>query len=129
MYAKRIQLVNYGPIDLLDITFPFEGDIPKPVLLVGENGSGKSILLSHIVNGLLSAKAIAYPETPEVEVGKVYKLRSNSYVKSGSAWYFGRGDFEDGMYLAEIRSRDRKEDYAALPSGPSEPDIPMLGTR
>ena len=108
MYAKRIQLVNYGPIDLLDITFPFEGDIPKPVLLVGENGSGKSILLSHIVTGLLSAKVIAYPETPEVEVGK---------------------DFEDGMYLAEIRSRDRKEDYATLPSGPSEPDIPMLGTR
>ena len=46
MYTKRIQLVNYGPIDHLDITFPFEGDTPKPVLLVGENGSGKSILLS-----------------------------------------------------------------------------------
>ena len=46
MYAKRIQIDNYGPIDQLDITFPFEGDIPKPVVLVGENGSGKSILLS-----------------------------------------------------------------------------------
>ena len=46
-------------------------------MLVDENGSGKSILLSHIVNGLISAKGIAYPETPEVELGKVYKLRSN----------------------------------------------------
>ena len=58
MYAKRIQIVNYGPIDQLDITFPFEDDIPKPIVLVGENGSGKSILLSHLVNGLISAKGI-----------------------------------------------------------------------
>ena len=53
MYAKRIQLTNYGPIDRLDIPCPFDGDKPKPIVLVGENGSGKSILLSHIVNGLL----------------------------------------------------------------------------
>ena len=123
MYAKRIQLVNYGPIDHLDITLPFEGDTPKPVLLVGENGSGKSILLSHIVNGLLSAKGIAFPETPEVENGKVYKLRSNSYVKSGSQYYFGRVDFEENLFLAEIRSQKRRQEYETLPSGPSEPDI------
>ena len=77
MYIKRIQLVNYGPIDHLDITFPFEGDTPKPVVLVGENGSGKSILLSHIVNGMVSAKDIIYPETPEVEEGRVYKIRAS----------------------------------------------------
>ena len=123
MYVKRMQLVNYGPIDQLDITFPFEGDTPKPVLLVGENGTGKSILLSHIVNGLVSAKGIAYPETPEVESGKVYKLRSSSYVKSGSEYYFGRVDFEDSLFLTEIRSHNQKQGYETLPTGPSEPDI------
>ena len=123
MYAKRVQLLNYGPIDHLDITLPFEGDTPKPVLLVGENGSGKSIFLSHIVNGLLSAKGIAFPETPEVETGKVYKLRSNSYVKSGSQFYFGRVDFEDNLFLSEIRSQSRRKEYETLPSGPSGPDI------
>lgn len=123
MYVKRMQLVNYGPIDQLDITFPFEGDTPKPVLLVGENGTGKSILLSHIVNGLVSAKGIAYPETPEVESGKVYKLRSSSYVKSGSEYYFGRVDFEDSLFLTEIRSHKQRREYETLPAGPSEPDI------
>ena len=123
MYAKRIQLVNYGPIDHLDITFPFKGDIPKPVLLVGENGSGKSILLSHIVNGLVSAKAVAYPETSEMETNKVYKLRSNFYVKSGREYYFGRVDFEEGQFLSEIRSQNQRQEYETLPTGPSEPDI------
>ena len=123
MYAKRIHLVNYGPIDHLDIAFPFEGDAPKPVLLVGMNGSGKSILLSHIVNGLVEAKAVAYPESPEVEVGKVYKLRSSSYVKSGSEYYFGRVDFEDGLSLTEIRSRNRRQEYDTLPTGLSEPEV------
>ena len=123
MYAKRIQLVNYGPIDHLDISFPFEADTPKPVLFVGENGSGKSILLSHIVNGLVSAKGVVYPETPEVETGKVYKLRSNSYVKSGSEYYFGRVEFEDSLFIEEIRSQDRRQEYEPLPIGPSHPDI------
>ena len=123
MYVKRIQLVNYGPIDHLDINLPFEGDTPRPILLVGENGSGKSILLSHIANGILSAKAVAYPDTPEVEPGKVYKLRSNAYIKSGNEYYFGRVDFEDGFFLAEIRAHKRRQEYATIPTGHSELDI------
>ena len=123
MYAKRIQLVNYGPLGHLDIRFPFEGDSPKSVLLVGENGSGKSILLSHIVNGLVSAKNVAYPDTPEVEIGKVYKLRSSSYVSTGSEYSFGRVDFEEDLFLTEIISRKLRQDYETLPVGSSEPDI------
>ena len=102
MYAKKIQITNYGPIDQLDITFPFEGDVPKPVVLVGKNGSGKSILLSHIVNGLISAKGIAYPETPEVETGKVYKFRTPLYIKSGRKIYFSRVDFENKLFIEEM---------------------------
>ena len=110
MYAKRVQIHNYGPIEHLDIALPFDGDNPRPVLLVGENGSGKSILLSHIVNGLLSAQGVAYPETPEVETGKVYKLRSSSYIKSWSNYYFGRVDFEDGVFMGEIHAHRKKRE-------------------
>ena len=56
MYAKRIQIDNYGPIEHLDINLSFEGDTPKPVILVGKNGSGKSIFLSHIVNVRIPVK-------------------------------------------------------------------------
>ncbi len=117
MYAKRIQIDNYGPIDHLDFAFPFEGDAPKPIVLVGENGSGKSILLSHIVNGLIAAQSSIYRETPEVEVDKVYKLRSNSYVKSEKEFYFSRVDFEDNLFIEEIRSLRLKREASDAPSG------------
>ncbi len=89
MYAKRIQISNYGPIDHLDIPLPFNGENPKPILLVGENGSGKSILLSHIVDGLMVAQGVIYPENSEVERGAVYKLFSPSYIKFGCEYSWG----------------------------------------
>ena len=117
MYAKRIQLTNYGPIENLDIEFPIEGETPKPVILVGENGSGKSTLLSHIVNGLISAKGLAFPESSEVELGKVYKLRSNSYIRSGCEYFFARVDFDGSFFTSEIRTWRNKQDYADVPTG------------
>ena len=123
MYTKRVQIVNYGPIDHLDILFPFEGETPKPVVLVGENGSGKSILLSHVVNGLVAAKDLVYSETPEVEMNKVYKIRSGAYIKSGREFYFARIDFENGMFTEEMRSKLIKKEYSSPPDGLSESDI------
>ena len=122
MYTKRIQIVNYGPIENLDISLPVEGGIPKPIVLVGENGTGKSIVLSHIVNGLISAKDLVYPDTPEVDAGKVYKLRSNGYIRSGANSYFSRVDFEDQLHIGELRSRISRQEYSDTPSGLSTPD-------
>ena len=117
MYAKRIQLTNYGPIDKLDIELPFDGETPKPVVLVGQNGSGKSIVLSHVVNGLLNAKDTVYPATPEVQPGRVYKLKSNYYIKSGSHFSFARVDFEDGWFVSEITTLRPKREYPEVPPG------------
>ena len=115
MYVRRVQIINYGPIDRLDINFPFEGDVPIPIVLVGENGSGKSLLLSHIVNGLIEAKNITYPDASEVDVGKVYKIRSDSYIKSGRSCYFARVDFENALFIEEIRSVQEKEATSSIP--------------
>ena len=123
MYAKRVQIHNYGPIDHLDISFPFEGDVPKPVVLVGENGSGKSILLSHIVNGLVTAKGIAYPESSEVQTSRVYKLRSNSYIKVRSEYSFGRVDFEGDLRVGEIRTIRKRREFEAPPDGALTVDV------
>ncbi len=117
MYTRRIQLTNYGPIDEVNIVCPFEGDKPKPVVLVGENGSGKSLVLSHIVNGLLLAQQAAYPETPEVTAGKVYKLHSPSYVKSGCEFSFSRVEFEHNLNIGELQLAKRRQDYDEVPSG------------
>ena len=111
MYVKRVQIQNYGPIGVLDIKFPFADDKPKPVLLVGENGSGKSILLSHIVNGLVTAKSVRYPDTPEVDAGKVFKIRSSSYIKSRQEFSAVRVDYEDHIYTEELALRRAKHEY------------------
>ena len=116
MYAERIQIINYGPISQLDIEFPFDGDVPKPVVLVGANGSGQSILLSHIVNGLVSAKDRTYPETPEVETGKVFKIRSGFYIRSGNLCSFARVDLEDGLFMSEVVLAREKSEYETVPA-------------
>ena len=123
MYTKRIKIVNYGPIEHIDITLPFEKDTPKPVVMVGENGSGKSIFLSHIVNGLVLAKNISYPKSPEVETGQVFKIRDSSYIKSGCEYYFGLVEFEDGLSVTEMQSRRLKKAYGASPPDLSGSDI------
>ncbi len=115
MYVKRIQIFNYGPIDQLDVTLPFDDDKPKPILLIGENGSGKSIVLSHIVNGLVLAKDRLYPYTNEMETNQVYKLRDGSYIKLGQEVYFARVDFEEDLHIGEIRSRLNREQYEEFP--------------
>ena len=120
MYIKRVQIINYGPIDHLEIDFPLENDFPKPVLIVGENGSGKSLLLSHIANGLNLCKDTVYPNTPEVETNKVYKLRSSSYIKTGREFYFAKLDFEDNLFFEEMRLARPKQEYSALPELISE---------
>lgn len=122
MYVQRTRLINYGPIDHLDITFPFEDGKPKPVLLVGTNGSGKSIVLSHVVNGLIAAKGIVYPSTPEVETGKVFKVRSPLYIRTGSEVSFARVDYEDDLFIEELTSVRQKESDSEIPGGLEEQD-------
>ena len=47
MYTKHIQIINYGPIAHLDIEFPFEGDNPRPVVLVGKTVLEEYLLISY----------------------------------------------------------------------------------
>ena len=54
MYLRECLIENVGPIELLDLSMPFNEDgTPKPIVLVGKNGSGKSIFLSHIADALV----------------------------------------------------------------------------
>lgn len=51
---KTIEIENVGPVERLKIELPFTSDgLPKPLVLVGENGSGKTTTLSFIVDSLL----------------------------------------------------------------------------
>ena len=48
--------------------------------------------------------------------GRVYKIRSSSYIKSGGEYSFGRVDFEAGVVLrVKLRQDDLKQDYETMP--------------
>ncbi|MBD2626559.1 AAA family ATPase [Trichormus variabilis] len=110
MYLKKVLLENVGPIDRLEIELPFnQNSQPKPVIIVGENGSGKSIFISYIVNALLSIQQQIF-DNCEVEKGKVYKYRSLNYIKIGSTYSFGKIEFQDELFSFEWQlNRTRKE--------------------
>ena len=124
MYVKQITLENYGPIARLNVSFPFLRNRPTPVVFVGENGSGKSIVLSHIVDALLRAKGIVYPDTPEVDPNRVYRLRSTTYIRTDHQYYFARVAFECDPPVIDIRLRHNKRDYdrPPMPEGTSAYD-------
>lgn len=126
MYVKRIQIENYGAIDSLDINFLVDDSKPKPIVIVGINGSGKSLLLSHIVNALISTQARAYPDSPEVESGKVYKLRSSRYIRVGREYSTARVDFLDSPSTLELTLTNFKKDSERIPSGLIETDFKRL---
>ncbi len=51
MYIEELHYINVGPIGRADIILLDKIDAkPKPIIFVGKNGSGKSILLSNIVD-------------------------------------------------------------------------------
>jgi predicted ATP-binding protein involved in virulence len=107
---KRIILENTGPIELFDYEFSDFNNRKKPLILVGENGSGKSIALSFIVNSLLSAKQVIY-DNVEIEKGKVYKIRSSGYIRNNTNFYFGKILFENGFECVEFQLDRTKQEF------------------
>lgn len=128
MYFKKIEIENAGPIDQLSIDFPTtDSGSPKPLVIVGENGTGKTILLSYLVNTLTNAKQAAFDDA-EVEHGKVYKYRSTQYIKTGAHYSYGRADFDNGQYVEEwqldIQKSNFKEAHSFTPARQSWNSIP-----
>ncbi|MBD2457713.1 AAA family ATPase [Nostoc sp. FACHB-87] len=111
MYFKQINLRNVGPIEKIDYDFSFNSNgNPKPVILVGTNGSGKSILLSYLLNPLMAAQQIAFDDA-EVEQGRVYKLRSPQYIKNGEKFSYARINFGQDFNCYEWQLCIPKEEY------------------
>jgi hypothetical protein len=107
MYLSNIQISNYGPISDLSLDFPFDGQNPKPVLLVGQNGAGKSLFLANIVNALISGRQEEYDDN-EVEQGRVYKYRMPSYISAGKSYTYIKVQFQSGAKVEELQLKNKK---------------------
>lgn len=111
MYLRTVTLKNTGPIESFDVALPFQGEQPKPVLLVGKNGSGKSTVLSFVVNALVGIKQHVFDDI-EVEKGRVYRIRSPLAINGSAEFYFAKLSFDKGVVLTEWQLNRPKSEYA-----------------
>jgi hypothetical protein len=84
---KRLLIENAAAIERFSVDFPFTSDnLPKPVILVGENGSGKTTALSFVVDSLLQIAASEFGDvlTQAVSGTLFYRLRSHD-VRIGAS--------------------------------------------
>jgi len=91
MYVRDCHIENVGPIQSLDLQFPLREDgTPKPVVLLGENGTGKSTLLSMVADALLFFQQRAFTDvTPGQSMGSTKYLRIAGRVNQRNKAAYG----------------------------------------
>ena len=125
---------NVGPLEVVDLSLPFdESDAPKPVVLVGQNGSGKTVLLSHIVDALIEFAKNAYQDILVGQVGvrtPYFKTVGGTNQRTGTNFGIALLKFSDGesdyCYLDKSGTLDPNSyektngRFSALASWPTE---------
>lgn len=112
MYLEEIYLENTGPIKKCHIEkMPFdENGNPRPVVVVGANGSGKSIFLSYIVDALTEFAKKAFPDIVPVAGQRIpfYRIVAEMAIRSGAAHSLGLLHFratQSNLYYCEQAGR------------------------
>lgn len=124
MYVKTLFCENMGPIKnaVIKAGFTPEGN-PKPIVLVGKNGSGKSIMLSNIVDAMHELGSQAFSDvTKTTDRGhKFFKLTSGNHIRLGSKELVGYVQFTCGenetleyLYLRGDSKKDNAKRAFAL---------------
>src|SRR3989344_3584669 len=111
MYFKNVEIENVGPLSYLNLNFEFdEAGRPKPLVVMGENGSGKTILISYLVNALITFKQSIYDDS-EVSQGRVYKARSPAYISAGAVYAYSKVSMTSDLEVMEWQLTRRKKDF------------------
>ncbi len=100
MYLKNIAIKNVGPIDEISVYLPFkENGNPKPIIFAGENGSGKTVLLSQIVDELYEIGSQLFTDINQLEgmSHRYYKISGGTNLRAGKGKCFSLLQFIDSQ--------------------------------
>lgn len=106
LYLKHIALDSIGPITKLSIELPFlENGNPKPLLLVGENGAGKTIFQSQIMDSLYEIASDLFQD-----VG-IQNSDGRNYYKVSGGVNLQTGKQKGFSILSYVDSENNKIEY------------------
>ena len=124
MYIDRLFYQNVGPISNFNISFrQNEKGIPVPLILVGKNGSGKSILLSNIIDAFYEFADKAYDNATETNENghQYYKEIAPSQIKVGQNYMLAHIYFKQSeksleyLFKAGELSFDKYKEIRGVP--------------
>ena len=95
MFLKEVRIENYGAIKNLLLVPEQNNSQYKPIVIVGKNGSGKTLLLTQLVDSLIEMKRKKYNEIAEVRESNYYKLGSKKYIRAGELYSFVNITYEN----------------------------------
>lgn len=128
MYLRECLIENVGPITTLDVSLNLspEGN-PKPLILVGKNGTGKTIFLAYVLDALAE---LAKKKFSDIAIGQqlghslFFKVTSGGDIRSLSGSSLCLLEFSDGdnkFSYGEIVGQLDPQSYATKLRGRFEP--------
>lgn len=114
MYFERVSIKSYGPVNSLSYTFrKNENGDPVPLIIIGRNGCGKTLLFSNMVDMLVEAKREIFPAgILEVSGNNFYKVASKSYINFASNTSIVEieyGDAEKTVKYKDVMSKNSQK--------------------
>jgi len=94
MKVKQIHLKNLGPIEELRIIPRNVDGRPVPIVIVGQNGAGKSLLLSTVLDAMTEARRAAFSKLAEVTENSYLRMSQKTYVRSGALYSHAQITFD-----------------------------------
>jgi predicted ATPase len=89
-YLKNLSLLHVGAIKNLKLNAEFDGDEnPKPIVLIGKNGAGKTTMLTTIVDALTELQATAgFQDITGISIGggrKYFRVSGGTLIHHGES--------------------------------------------
>lgn len=113
MYLKKVCIENIGSIEQLNMEMAFNNDNPNPTIIVGENGTGKSIFQSYIADSLIELAKMHYKNIVKKE-GAYFRLTGSINQRPGSKYGISLVEFIDNQSKMQYIEKTGNIDEAKL---------------
>ena len=118
MYIRRILDVNLGPVKHAEIHAGFDNNMnPKPIVMVGKNGSGKSTVISNIVDAFYEIAGDQYSNVTHrnnYDGHTFYKTISSYQIYNGKAFLLSCIEFDNDIKYVYKAGRLTKPEFERL---------------